>query len=186
MFPDTNSTSSPLAMVLSLLIFLRVIWHFCIKPRQENSNKHNNTNISISQIGLFKNIQLVGTEQIIIMVNFSSKPIGLAADYKIEGKPLILIDNKTLIFEYSIDNNDEICISDMYMAMWAIIGINDPVDDSNIIHPRVLSNPANITNNTDGSKTYSNNPKRVGHVEIDEVIVISCRKLSYVLTEREH
>jgi hypothetical protein len=58
-----------------------------------------------------------------------------------------------LIFEYSIDNNDEICISDMYMTMWAIIGINDPVDDSNIIHPRVFSNPANITNNTDGSKT---------------------------------
>jgi hypothetical protein len=68
-------------------------------------------------LGYSNNIQLVGTEQIIITVNFSSKHIGRAADYKIEGKPLILIDNKTLIFEYSVDNNDEICISDMYMTM---------------------------------------------------------------------
>lgn len=58
------------------------------------------TNIII-QISVFhksgysNNIQLVGTEQIIIIVNFSSKPFGLAADYNIEGKPLILIDNKT-------------------------------------------------------------------------------------------
>lgn len=91
-----------------------------------------------------------------------------------------------MIFEYPVDNNDEISISDMFMAMWATIEISDPVDGSNIIHPRVFSNPDNITNNADSSKTYSNNPKRVGHVEIDEVIVISYRKLSYVLMEREH
>jgi hypothetical protein len=69
----------------------------------------------------------------------------------------------------------------MFMAMWTIIGINDPVDDSNIIQPRVFSNPDNITNSTDGSKTYSNNPKRVGHVEIDEGIVISYHIGSYIM-----
>lgn len=169
MFPDTNSTSSPLENGSISLNFSSSYLTFLYQT------KRNQTNIII-QISVFhkldysNNIQHVGTEQIIIISNFSSKPFGLAADYNIEGKPLILIDNKTLIFEYSVDKNDEISISDMYMAMWVIIGINDPVDDSNIIHPRVFSYPANITNNTDGSKTYSNNPKRVGHLEIDELL----------------
>ena len=74
----------------------------------------------------------------------------------------------------------------MFMGMCAIMRINDLVDDSNIIHPRVFSNPNNITNNTDGSKAYSNNPKRVGQVEIDEGIVISYLKLYCVLKKREH
>jgi hypothetical protein len=69
------------------------------------------------------NIQLTGTEQIHFETNFSSNPIGLSTDYKIDDNLILIIDDKSLDFEYPIDNNDEVSISGMLLYMRAIIKV---------------------------------------------------------------
>jgi len=136
---------------------------------QEISNIENNTDSNNTLFGFTNNMELTGTENIVVMANFSAKPLGLTSDYNIEGKPIIVINNKSLSFEYPIDNNDEITISDILMAMRATIRVDDSSNQNDIIQLRIFSNPDNTTETTGGSKIYSNNPNRVEHIDIDGV-----------------
>ena len=52
--------------------------------------------------------QLSGTENVTIMTNFSSKPLGLETDYAITGKPIIIVGDTPLNYQYMNDPTDEI------------------------------------------------------------------------------
>ena len=115
--------------------------------------------------------QLSGNEDIVILANFSSKPGSFTTDYIITGKPLILIDGEPLNFEYPVDTNDEIVLSDILMSMRASIKINGDVSsgnfENNVYQIRVFSNPDNITEHPNGTKTYVNSPNNIEHIDLD-------------------
>ncbi len=115
--------------------------------------------------------QLSGSEKVVISANFTSKPSSLQADYNITGKPAITIDGKHMDFEYPVDNNDEITLSDILMSMRASIKVNDntttPNNENTIHQIRVFSNPDNITEHANGTKTYVNSPNRIEHIDLD-------------------
>jgi len=52
-------------------------------------------------------------------------------DYNIIVKPTISIDGKPLDFEYPVDNNDEITLSDILMSMRASIKVNNKATPNN-------------------------------------------------------
>ena len=123
--------------------------------------------------------QLSGTENVTVIANFSSKPLGLETDYAISEKPIILVDNTTLNYEYMNDPSDEITISDMLVSLRA----NIKLDNSTTSLPlqlRVFSNPTNVTENADGSRTYINNPTPIENLEIGGVIFSETRTIATV------
>ncbi|MDN5846410.1 MAG: hypothetical protein L0H53_09070 [Candidatus Nitrosocosmicus sp.] len=123
--------------------------------------------------------QLSGTENVAVIANFSSKPMGLETDYAISGKPIILVDNTSLNYEYMNDPSDEITISDMLVSLRA----NIKLDNSTTSVPlqlRVFSNPTNVTENADGSRTYINNPTAIENLEIGGVIFSETRTIATV------
>ena len=123
--------------------------------------------------------QLSGTENVTVIASFSSKPLGLETDYAISEKPIILVDNTTLNYEYMNDASDEITISDMLVSLRA----NIKLDNSTTSLPlqlRVFSNPTNVTENADGSRTYINNPTIIENLEIGGVIFSETRTIATV------
>jgi hypothetical protein len=135
----------------------------------QNSNKelHDNT---MSNTSLTNITQLSGNEKVSITANFASKPGGSQTDYNITGKPIILIDGKPMDFEYPVDNNDEITVSDMLMSMRASIMVNDTspsTNENNVYQIRVFSNPDNITKQPNGTKTFANSPNNIEYLDMD-------------------
>ena len=104
--------------------------------------------------------QLSGTENVTVLANFSSKPMGLDTDYAISEKPVILVDNTPLNYVYMNDPSDEITISDMLISLRANIKLDNSIT-SLPLQLRVFSNPTNVTENADGSKTYINTPSMI-------------------------
>lgn len=115
--------------------------------------------------------QLSGNENVVILANFSSKSGSFPTDYSITGKPIILINEEPLNFEYPVDTNDEITLSDILMSMRASIKVNNNVSsgnfENNVYQIRVFSNPDNITEHPNGTKTYVNSPNNIEHIDLD-------------------
>ena len=124
-----------------------------------------------SQISFANNMQLTGTEQIQIKTNFSAKPFGLSTDYKIDGKPVVIIGNQSLNFKYPIDNNDEVSITDMLVSMRATIKVDNATtsDNDNLIQISLFSYPDNIAENSNSSTSYTNSPNRLDYIEINGI-----------------
>jgi hypothetical protein len=140
----------------------------------ENLTSTNNT------LGMTTNAtQLSGTENVAVIANFNSKPLGLETDYAISEKPIILVDNTTLNYEYMNDPSDEITISDMLVSLRASIKMDNSTT-SLPLQLRVFSNPTNITDNADGSSTYINDPTPLEHMEIGGVIFSEIRTVATV------
>jgi hypothetical protein len=127
------------------------------------------TDINTTIVTTTNETQLAGTENVVVLANFTSKPVGLETDYAISEKPIILVDNTTLNYEYMHDPADEITISDMLISLRAIIKMDNSTT-SLPVQLRVFSNPTNITENADGSITYINDPTPLENLEIGGVI----------------
>ncbi|HYF99257.1 MAG TPA: hypothetical protein VD815_04130 [Candidatus Saccharimonadales bacterium] len=113
--------------------------------------------------------QFSGIESVTVLANFTSKPLGLETDYAINGKPLIVVDDLPLNYEYMNDSADEVTISDMLVSLRASIKL----DNSTASIPeqlRIFSNPSNVTENPDGSRTYINDATTIDNLEIAGVI----------------
>lgn len=140
----------------------------------ENLTNTNNTMVTTTN-----ETQLLGTENVAVIANFSSKPLGLATDYAISEKPIILVDNTTLNYEYMNDPSDEITISDLLVSLRASIKLDNSTT-SLPLQLRVFSNPTNITENADGSRTYINDPTPLENLEIGGVIFPEIRTFAKV------
>lgn len=139
----------------------------------------NLTNTNDTMVAATNETQLLGTENVAVIANFSSKPLGLATDYAISEKPVILVDNTTLNYEYMNDTSDEITISDLLVSMRASIKLDNSTT-SLPLQLRVFSNPTNITENADGSRTYINDPTPLENLEIGGVIFPETRTIAKV------
>jgi hypothetical protein len=138
-----------------------------LNPDIQNNNT---TDSTIADNGLTNITHLSGNEKVYIAANFTSKPNTFQSDYNITGKPIISIDGKPLDFEYPVDNNDEITLSDILMSMRASIKVNNnatPNNENSIHQIRVFSNPDNITEYPNGTKTYVNSPNKIEHIDLD-------------------
>jgi hypothetical protein len=140
----------------------------------ENLTSTNNTIVTTTNA-----TQLSGTENVAVLANFNSKPMGLETDYAISEKPIILVDNTTLNYEYMNDPADEITISDMLVSLRASIKMDNSTT-SLPLQLRVFSNPTNITDNADGSSTYINDPTPLENMEIGGVIFSEIRTIATV------
>ena len=135
----------------------------------ENLTSANNTVVMTTN-----ETQLAGTENVTILANFTSKPLGLETDYAISEKPIIIVDNVPLNYQYMNDPTDEVTITDMLISLRASIKL----DNSSSALPlqlRVFSNPTNVTENADGSRTYINDPTNIENMEIAGVIFSEAR-----------
>ncbi|HYO05764.1 MAG TPA: hypothetical protein VER14_02135 [Phototrophicaceae bacterium] len=141
----------------------------------ENLTNTNNTMVTTTT----NETQLLGTENVTVIANFSSKPLGLTTDYAISEKPIILVDNTTLNYEYMNDPSDEITISDMLVSLRASIKLDNSTT-SLPLQLRVFSNPTNITENADGSRMYINDPTPLENLEIGGVIFPEIRTFAKV------
>ncbi|WP_148687563.1 hypothetical protein [Candidatus Nitrosocosmicus hydrocola] len=162
MFPESDITNLPSTIQEASSADL---------SKEDGSIANNNMTFNNSQISFSNNMQLTGTEKIMIGTNFSSKPFGISTDYNIDGKPVVIIDNQSLDFEYPIDNNDEVSISDMLISMRATIKVDNSTtsDNNNNIQITIFSYPENITENSDGSTSYINSPNRLEYIEINGI-----------------
>ena len=171
--PDTSSINLDLPdSVLDLL--------GSAPPLADQQNiTENLTNTNNTMVMTTNETQLSGTENVTVIANFSYKPQGLETDYAISEKPIILVDNTTLNYEYMNDPSDEITISDMLLSLRA----NIKLDNSTTSVPlqlRIFSNPTNVTENADGSKTYINTPTMIENFEIGGVIFSETRTIATV------
>jgi hypothetical protein len=119
---------------------------------------------------ILNDTQLTGTENITLVANFSSKPVGLDTDYHITSKPLILINDVPLTYEYLNDTSDEITITDILISMRATVKLDNSTTSALPVYLKVFSNPVNTTQNADGSQTIINSPNLVENIEIGGVI----------------
>lgn len=119
---------------------------------------------------------LSGDEKVSVFAKFLPKPIGLLNDYIIDGRPTILINDVPLDFEYPVDNNDDVTLSDILMSMKATIRIsssssNDTLggdDNDDIYEVRVFANPENVSESADGTKEYITGPNNVEHIQLHD------------------
>ena len=123
--------------------------------------------------------QLSGTENVTIMTNFTSKPLGLETDYAITGKPIIIVGDTPLNYQYMNDPTDEISISDMLISLRASIKL-DNSSNSLPLQLRVFSNPTNVTENADGSRTFINDPTNIENLEIAGVIFSEAKTVATI------
>lgn len=130
----------------------------------------NLTSINSTDAIKVNDTQLSGTEKIRLTANFSSKPFGLDTDYSITDKPIVMVNNNTLTYEFVNDSSDEITISDILTSMRASVKLDNSTSSTAPVYIKVFSNPINVTENADGSKTYINNPSMVENIEIGGVI----------------
>ncbi len=150
-----------------------------LADQQQQNITENLTNTNNTMVISTNETQLSGTENITVIANFSSKPLGLETDYAISEKPIILVDNTTLNYEYMNDPSDEITISDMLLSLRASIKMDNSTT-SLPLQLRVFSNPTNVTENTDGSRTYINDPTPIENLEIGGVIFSETRTIATV------
>ncbi|MDQ2686152.1 MAG: hypothetical protein M3Y25_09970, partial [Thermoproteota archaeon] len=93
--------------------------------------------------------------------------------------PLIVIDGVPLNYEYMNDSADEATISDMLISLRASIKL----DNSTVSIPeqlRIFSNPSNVTENPDGSRTYINDATTIDNLEIAGVIFSEATTMAIV------
>ena len=107
---------------------------------------------------ILNDTQLTGTENITLVANFSSKPVGLDTDYQITSKPLILINDVPLTYEYLNDTSDEITITDTLISMRATVKLDNSTTGALPVCLKVFSNLVNTTQNADGFQTIINSP----------------------------
>ncbi|MEJ7642484.1 MAG: hypothetical protein WKF36_09870 [Candidatus Nitrosocosmicus sp.] len=129
------------------------------------NNSDNNDN--------FNATQLSGDEKVSISANFLPKPAGLPNDYVIEGRPAISINGITWDFEYPIDNNDGISLSDILMSMTATIKVNSNSNSNetggdDVYQVRIFANPENVTESSDGTKRYWTGPNSIEHIQLHD------------------
>jgi len=139
----------------------------------------NLTNTNDTMIMTTNETQLSGTENVTIVANFTSKPLGLETDYTITGKPVIIVDDIPLSYQYLNDPTDEITISDILISMRASIKL----DNSSTALPvqlRVFANPTNVTENVDGSRTFVNDPTNLENMEIAGVIFSEAKAVATI------
>jgi hypothetical protein len=139
-------------------------------PLADQQNTTGNLTVTNTTLVMTTNgTQLSGTENVTVSANFSSKPFGLETDYSISGKPIIIVNDVPLNYEYMNDPADEVTVSDMLVALRASIKL----DNSTASLPeqlRIFSNPSNVTENSDGSRTYINDATTIDNLEIAGVI----------------
>ena len=139
----------------------------------------NLTNTNDTMIMTTNETQLSGTENVTIVANFTSKPLGLETDYTISEKPVIIVDDVPLNYQYLNDPTDEITISDILISMRASIKL----DNSTTALPvqlRVFANPTNVTENVDGSRTFVNDPSNLENMEIAGVIFSEAKTVATI------
>lgn len=129
------------------------------------NNSDNNDNVNATQLS--------GDEKVSITANFLPKPLGLPNDYIIEGKPAISINGITWDFEYPIDNNDDISLTDILMSMKATIKVNSnsnsiETDGDDVYQVRIFANPENVTESSDGTKRYWTGPNNIEHIQLHD------------------
>ena len=137
---------------------------------EQFASMDNLTNVTGTAGSIVNDTQLTGTENVTLVANFSSKPVGLDTDYLIVGKPKVLINNVPLTYEFLNDTSDEITITDILISMRATIKLDNSTGSALPVYMKVFSNPVNTTQNPDGSKTIINSPNLVENIEIGGVI----------------
>jgi hypothetical protein len=149
-------------------------------PLADQQNITENLTITNDTVVMTTNeTQLSGTENVTIIANFTSKPLGLETDYTISGKPEIIVDDIPLNYQYLNDPTDEITISDILISMRASIKL----DNSSTALPvqlRVFTNPTNVTENADGSRTFINDPTTLENMEIAGVIFSEAKTVATI------
>lgn len=139
-------------------------------PLADQANiTENLTNTNDTAILTTNETQLAGNENVTVFTNFTSKPLGLETDYAISGKPFITINDIPLNYEYLNDPADEITISDILISMRASIKLDNSTN-ALPVQLRVFTNPTNVTENADGSRTFINDPTTLENIEIGGVI----------------
>lgn len=148
-----------------------------LPTQNETDSQGNNVSGNNSDAeGMIDMDGLSGDEKVSVFANFLPKPIGLLNDYVIDGRPIILINNVPLEFEYPVDNNDDVTLSDILMSMKATIMINSSStnetlggDNNNDIYQlRVFANPENVSESADGTKEYITGPNNVEHIQLHD------------------
>lgn len=137
---------------------------------EQFASMDNLTNVTGAGSSFVNDTQLTGTENVTLVANFSSKPVGLETDYLIVDKPLILINNVPLSYEFLNDTSDEITITDILISMRATVKLDNSTTNALPVYIKVFSNPVNTTQNADESKTIINSPNLVENIEIGGVI----------------
>ena len=133
---------------------------------EQFASMDNLTNVTGTGGSLVNDTQLTGTENVTLIANFSSKPVGLETDYRIVGKPLVLVNDVPLTYEFVNDTSDEISITDILISMRATVKLDNSTISAIPVYIKVFSNPVNTTQNADGSKTIVNSPNMVENIEI--------------------
>jgi hypothetical protein len=137
---------------------------------EQFASMDNLTNVTTPDGSFVNDTQLTGTENVTLVANFSSKPVGLDTDYMIVGKPLVLVNGVPLTYEFLNDTSDEITITDILISMRATVKLDNSTTSAIPVYMKVFSNPVNSTQNADGSKTIINSPNLVENIEIGGVI----------------
>jgi hypothetical protein len=130
----------------------------------------NLTNVTGTDGSFVNDTQLSGTENVTLIANFSSKPVGLDTDYMIVGKPLVLVNDVPLTYEFLNDTSDEITVTDILISMRATVKLDNSTTSALPVYIKVFSNPVNTTQEADGSRTIINSPNLVENIEIGGVI----------------
>jgi hypothetical protein len=175
----TNSTNSSLlsssiltnASTLDLNLSNSTLELIDTPPLSEQfASMDNLTNVTTPDGSFVNDTQLTGTENVTLVANFSSKPVGLETDYMIVGKPLVLVNGIPLTYEFLNDTSDEITITDILISMRATVKLDNSTTSAIPVFMKVFSNPVNSTQNADGSKTIINSPNLVENIEIGGLI----------------
>ena len=137
---------------------------------EQFANMDNLTNVTGTNGSFVNDTQLSGTENVTLIANFSSKPVGLDTDYMIVGKPLVLVNEIPLTYEFLNDTSDEITVTDILISMRATVKLDNSTTSALPVYIKVFSNPVNTTQEADGSRTIINSPNLVENIEIGGVI----------------
>src|SRR5687768_3108702 len=105
---------------------------------EQFANMDNLTNANETGGTILNDTQLTGTENITLVANFSSKPVGLDTDYQITGKPLVLINDVPLTYEYLNDTSDEITITDILISMRATVKLDNSTTSALPVYLKVF------------------------------------------------
>lgn len=131
------------------------------------NNSDNNDNVNVTQLS--------GDEKVSNAANILSKTVGLPNGYIIEWRPAISINGITWDFEYPIDNNDDISLTDILMSLKATIKVNsnsssnsDETDGDDVYQVWIFANPESITESSDGTKRYWTGPNNIEHIQLHD------------------
>ena len=105
---------------------------------EQFASMDNLTNVTGAGSSFVNDTQLTGTENVTLVANFSSKPVGLETDYLIVNKPLVLIDNVPLSYEFLNETSDEITITDILISMRAMVKLDNSPTNALPVYKSVL------------------------------------------------